>query len=84
MCSESGFILDGERKTLDFCFELFSHVTKFFGYKVCPVCCVFDHPFIVIKVVLLGCYKAQGLGHDHELLLRVTKGTGWLRGHVIC
>lgn len=21
---------------LDFCFELFSHITKFFNYKVCP------------------------------------------------
>ena len=24
----------GEPVSLDFCFELFSHVTKFFGYKV--------------------------------------------------
>jgi hypothetical protein len=25
----------GEEITMDFCFELFTHVTKFFGYKVC-------------------------------------------------
>ena len=42
----------------DFCFELFTHITKFFGYKV----------------VLLGRYNAQGLGEDYEILLRCTKG----------
>ena len=42
----------------DFCFELFSHVTRFFGFKV----------------VLLGRYNAQGLGDDYEVLLRCTKG----------
>ena len=26
--------LKGEDITLDICFELFAHVTKFFGYKV--------------------------------------------------
>lgn len=40
---------------MDFCFELFAHVTKFFNYKV----------------VLLGKYNAQGLGNNYELLLRV-------------
>ena len=25
----------GSAVTMDFCFELFAHVTKFFGYKVC-------------------------------------------------
>ncbi len=44
--------------TPDFCFEMFSHVTRFFGYKV----------------VLLGRYNAQGLGSDYEVLLRCTKG----------
>lgn len=43
--------------TQDFCFELFAHVTKFFGYKV----------------VLLGKYNAQGLGSEYEILLRMTK-----------
>ncbi|KAJ8381913.1 hypothetical protein SKAU_G00026910 [Synaphobranchus kaupii] len=42
---------------LDFCFELFAHITKFFNYKV----------------VLLGKFNAQGLGQDHELLIRCTK-----------
>ena len=44
--------------SLDFCFELFAHVTRFFGYKV----------------VLLGLFNAQGLGKDYEILLRCTKG----------
>lgn len=45
---------------LDFCFELFSHVTTFFGYKV----------------VLLGLFNGQTLGQDHEIHLRCTKGKG--------
>ena len=49
---------DCEPITPDFCFELFAHVTQFFGYKV----------------VLLGKYNAQGLGKDYEILLRCTKG----------
>ncbi|XP_041833753.1 pyridine nucleotide-disulfide oxidoreductase domain-containing protein 1 isoform X2 [Melanotaenia boesemani] len=48
---------------LDFCFELFSHVTKFFNYKV----------------VLLGKFNAQGLGSDHELLVRCTKGQEYVK-----
>lgn len=40
----------------DFCFELFTHVTTFFGYKV----------------VLLGLFNGQKLNNDYELLLRVT------------
>ncbi|XP_015252916.1 PREDICTED: pyridine nucleotide-disulfide oxidoreductase domain-containing protein 1 [Cyprinodon variegatus] len=48
---------------LDFCFELFSHVTKFFNYKV----------------VLLGKFNAQGLGSDHELLVRCTKGQEYIK-----
>ena len=51
---------EGEAVARDFCFELYAHVTSFFGYKV----------------VLLGRYNAQGLGSDHELLLRMTKGQG--------
>ena len=47
-----------EPVTPDFCFELFAHVTKFFGYKV----------------VLLGRFCAQELGQDYEILLRCTKG----------
>jgi NAD(P)H-nitrite reductase large subunit len=40
----------------DFCFELFSHVTKLYGYQV----------------VLLGMFNGQGLDDDYEILLRVT------------
>lgn len=48
---------------LDFCFELFSHITKFFNYKV----------------VLLGKFNGQGLGPDHELLVRCTKGVEYVK-----
>lgn len=48
---------------LDFCFELFSHITRFFNYKV----------------VLLGKFNAQGLGLDHELLVRCTKGLEYVK-----
>ncbi|CAL8242121.1 unnamed protein product [Merluccius merluccius] len=48
---------------LDFCFELFSHITKFFNYKV----------------VILGKFNAQGLGVDHELLVRCTKGQEYVK-----
>ncbi|XP_014214317.1 pyridine nucleotide-disulfide oxidoreductase domain-containing protein 1 [Copidosoma floridanum] len=41
----------------DFCFELFTHVTKFFGYKV----------------VLIGLYNGQKLGNSYDILLRVTQ-----------
>lgn len=41
----------------DFCFELFTHVTSFFGFKV----------------ILLGLYNAQGLDKKYcEILVRVT------------
>lgn len=43
---------------LDFCFELFSHVTSFFGYKV----------------VLLGLFNGQTLNSDYQIHLRCTKG----------
>ncbi|CAI9736659.1 nucleotide-disulfide oxidoreductase domain-containing 1-like [Octopus vulgaris] len=48
---------------MDFCFELFSHVTKFFNSKV----------------ILLGKFNAQGLGNDYELLLRVTEDEEYLK-----
>ncbi|CAH1798790.1 unnamed protein product [Owenia fusiformis] len=53
----------GEEMTLDFCFEMFAHSTKFFNYKV----------------ILLGCFNAQGLGSDHELLIRVTEGKEYVK-----
>nr|XP_023672558.1 pyridine nucleotide-disulfide oxidoreductase domain-containing protein 1 isoform X2 [Paramormyrops kingsleyae] len=48
---------------LDFCFELFTHITKFFNYKV----------------VLLGKFNAQGLGQDHELLVRCSPGAEYVK-----
>ena len=49
---------NGRDILMDFCFELFAHVTKFFAYKV----------------VLLGRYNAQSLSSDYQLLLRCTPG----------
>ncbi|XP_042529311.1 pyridine nucleotide-disulfide oxidoreductase domain-containing protein 1 [Dipodomys spectabilis] len=53
----------GDPIDMDFSFELFAHVTKFFNYKV----------------VLLGKYNAQGLGADHELMLRCTQGLEYVK-----
>lgn len=48
----------------DFCFELFTHVTSFFGFKV----------------ILLGLFNAQGLDKsDCELLVRVTDGQEYIK-----
>lgn len=53
----------GEQTIMDFCFELFTHVTRFFGYKV----------------ILLGLFNAQSLGQNYELLLRVTKKNEYVK-----
>lgn len=47
----------------DFCFELFAHSTKLFGYKV----------------ILLGLYNGQKVGRDYEILLRMTKGLEYIK-----
>ena len=48
----------------DFVFEIFSHVTRFFGYKV----------------VLLGLYNAQGLEPgSYEYLVRCTKNLEYIK-----
>ena len=47
----------------DFCFELFTHVTRFFDYKV----------------VLLGLYNGQKMDEDYEILLRMTKGEEYVK-----
>lgn len=47
----------------DFCFELFTHCTMLFGYRV----------------VLLGKYNGQGLGSDYEILLRVTQNLEYIK-----
>lgn len=48
---------------LDFCFEMFAHITKFFNFKV----------------ILLGNYDARGLGNDYQLLLRCTPGVEYVK-----
>eukprot|EP00118_Oscarella_pearsei_P009533 m.55317 g.55317 ORF g.55317 m.55317 type:complete len:511 (+) comp34453_c0_seq3:214-1746(+) len=53
----------GNEISMDFCFELFAHMTKFFGYKV----------------VLLGKFNAQGLSGKHELLIRRTAGKEFIK-----
>ncbi|XP_068967354.1 pyridine nucleotide-disulfide oxidoreductase domain-containing protein 1 [Bombus flavifrons] len=55
--------LKNEEFLQDFCFELFTHVTKFFGYKV----------------VLLGLYNGQKLDNNYEILLRMTHGTEYIK-----
>ncbi|KAK7872410.1 hypothetical protein R5R35_007017 [Gryllus longicercus] len=55
--------LRGEEILQDFCFELFSHVTYFFGFKV----------------VLLGLFNGQKLNGEYEVLLRVTKGAEYIK-----
>ncbi|XP_038213441.1 pyridine nucleotide-disulfide oxidoreductase domain-containing protein 1 [Zerene cesonia] len=47
----------------DFCFELFTHCTNLFGYRV----------------VLLGKYNGQGLGQNYEILLRMTRGHEYIK-----
>lgn len=47
----------------DFCFELFTHCTTLFGFRV----------------VLLGKYNGQGLGSDYEILLRSTPNIEYIK-----
>lgn len=47
----------------DFCFEMFAHSTKLFGYKV----------------ILLGLYNGQKLGTNYEILLRMTKEKEYIK-----
>ncbi|XP_018318893.1 pyridine nucleotide-disulfide oxidoreductase domain-containing protein 1 [Agrilus planipennis] len=47
----------------DFCFEMFTHSTKLFGYKV----------------ILLGLFNGQTLGTNYEILLRMTKGLEYIK-----
>jgi small subunit ribosomal protein S18b len=55
--------LDNRETIQDFCFELFTHVTRFFGYKV----------------ILLGLFNAQKLEKNYELMLRVTRGEEYVK-----
>jgi len=53
----------GQEVYQDFCFELFTHATKFFGKKV----------------ILLGLYNGQKLDGQYELLLRMTRGEEYIK-----
>ena len=55
--------MNNEEIMMDFCFELFAHVTCFFGYKV----------------ILLGKFNGQGLNNDYQVLLRCTKGKEYVK-----
>ena len=46
-----------------FNFDLFTHVTSFFGFKV----------------ILLGLYNGQGLGNDYKMLLRIKEGESYVK-----
>ena len=52
-----------EEISLDFCFEMFAHITKFFDYKI----------------ILLGKYDANGLGDQYQLLFRCTEGIEFIK-----
>lgn len=55
--------LNKEEIYQDFCFELFTHTTKLFGYKV----------------VLIGLFNGQKLGKEYEILFRMTKGKEYIK-----
>ncbi|KAG8190665.1 hypothetical protein JTE90_001274 [Oedothorax gibbosus] len=55
--------LRGETALLDICFDLFTHITRFFGYKV----------------VLLGLYNGQKLGKDYEIIVRSSERTEYVK-----
>ncbi|KRX99369.1 Pyridine nucleotide-disulfide oxidoreductase domain-containing protein 1 [Trichinella pseudospiralis] len=52
----------GKKMELDICFEIFTHVTKFFGFNV----------------TMLGRFNGQGLRSDHERLMRMTPGVEYV------
>lgn len=55
--------LNNEEILQDFCFEIFTHSTKLFGYKV----------------ILLGLYNGQKLDKKYEILLRTTRGMEYVK-----
>lgn len=60
----SNFKTEEQHLMQDFCFELFTHVTRFFGYKV----------------ILLGLFNGQTLeDKQYELMVRVTKGMEYVK-----
>lgn len=57
LCALS-MLLNHEKPMVDFSFELFTHVTHFFGFRV----------------VLLGLFNGQKLNNEYEAFVKVTKG----------
>ncbi|ERL83828.1 pyridine nucleotide-disulfide oxidoreductase domain-containing protein 1-like [Dendroctonus ponderosae] len=55
--------LNKEEILQDFCFEIFTHSTKLFGYKV----------------ILLGLFNGQKLDKKYEILLRTTKDLEYIK-----
>lgn len=55
--------LNNEEILQDFCFEIFTHSTKLFGYKV----------------ILLGLFNGQKLDKKYEILLRTTKDLEYIK-----
>ncbi|CAH1183704.1 unnamed protein product [Phaedon cochleariae] len=55
--------MNKEEVLQDFCFEIFTHSTKLFGYKV----------------ILLGLFNGQKLGRNYEMLIRMTKGHEYIK-----
>lgn len=55
--------MNNQSISLDFCFEMFAHITSFFNYKC----------------ILLGNYDAKGLGNEYELLIRCTQGVEYVK-----
>lgn len=62
-CMYASLTNDEESTSLDFCFEMFAHITHFFNFKV----------------ILLGNYKAEGLNNDYEILLRTTEDIEFIK-----
>ncbi|RWS16545.1 Pyridine nucleotide-disulfide oxidoreductase domain-containing protein 1-like protein [Dinothrombium tinctorium] len=55
--------LRNESPQVYFPFDVFTHITRFFDYKV----------------VLLGCFNGQNLEHEYEILLRITEGKEYVK-----
>ncbi|EJW83408.1 pyridine nucleotide-disulfide oxidoreductase [Wuchereria bancrofti] len=53
----------GDAISLDFCFEMFTHVTSFFGFKV----------------IFLGRFNGEGVEKPFHILLRITKDTEYVK-----
>ncbi|KAK3933394.1 Pyridine nucleotide-disulfide oxidoreductase domain-containing protein 1 [Frankliniella fusca] len=63
-CMAADAEAEGELPLQDFCFEMFTHVTRFFGHKV----------------VLLGLHNGQKLPDgDWEMMLRAVKGKEYVK-----